>query len=88
MKKIRLGEYPEIEAEITRKHRKKVVTQPTILPMGDYTERLLGTVGITEDLYKAAKESLGLAPTCNCKARKEWLNRAGAWMRNKITSRS
>lgn len=50
------------------------------LPLGDYTESMLASVGITKDRYAAAKESLGLAPTCGCAKRQEWLNRAGAWL--------
>lgn len=47
--------------------------------LGDYTERLLSSIGVTQDRYKAAKELFGLAPTCNCDKRKAWLNRVGEW---------
>lgn len=57
---------------------------PGKLPLGDYTERLLRSVGITEDRYKDAKEELGMAPTCNCHERKLWLNRAGDWLARKV----
>jgi hypothetical protein len=50
------------------------------LPLGDYTEQLLASVGITKDRYAAAKEALGLPPTCGCASRQAWLNRAGAWL--------
>jgi hypothetical protein len=50
------------------------------LPLGDYTERLLSSVGVTPDRYTAAKAALGMAPTCNCAKRKAWLNRAGEWL--------
>ena len=48
--------------------------------LGDWTEALLKRAGVTQDRYKAAKEALGMAPTCNCAARKEWLNKVGAWL--------
>lgn len=47
--------------------------------LGDYTESLLKSIGVTQDRYKAAKELFGLAPTCNCDKRKAWLNRVGEW---------
>jgi hypothetical protein len=50
------------------------------LPLGDYTERMLSSVGVTPERYAAAKAALGMAPTCNCHKRKEWLNRAGEWL--------
>lgn len=49
--------------------------------LGDYTERLLKSVGVTEDRYKAAKELFGLAPTCGCEARKLYLNKISDWWR-------
>lgn len=47
--------------------------------LGDWTEHLLKKAGITEDRYKAAKEALGMAPTCNCAKRKAWLNKVSEW---------
>lgn len=49
--------------------------------LGDYTEALLKTLGITQDRYKAAKELFGLPPTCNCDDRIAWLNRVSDWWR-------
>lgn len=49
--------------------------------LGDWTERQLARIGVTKDRYLAAKELFGLAPTCNCQQRKEWLNRVSAWWR-------
>jgi hypothetical protein len=49
--------------------------------LGDWTERLLKSVGLTEERYKHAKEIFGLAPTCGCAARKEWLNKVSDWWR-------
>lgn len=47
--------------------------------LGDHTERLLKSLGVTPDRYRAAKELFGLAPTCGCEERKAWLNRVGQW---------
>ncbi len=58
--------------------------------LGDHTERLLASVGITPERYKEAKRLFGLAPKCGCSGRKqklnaadarmrEWLNRVSAW---------
>jgi len=49
--------------------------------LGDYTESLLQSVGITKERYQAAKQLFGLAPTCNCDERKAWLNRVSDWWR-------
>ena len=43
--------------------------------LGDEVERALQTLGITEERYRSFKEQLGLMPTCNCKDRKEFLNK-------------
>src|SRR5262245_2610944 len=51
--------------------------------LGDRTERLLQSIGITEDGYKAAKEKFGLPPTCRCKAVKAWLNDVSDWWRSR-----
>lgn len=45
--------------------------------LGDYTEKVLKSIGITEDKYKEAKKLFGMAPTCGCRKRKEWLNKVG-----------
>lgn len=58
--------------------------QPAATPkagLGDYTESLLHSVGITKERYQAAKQLFGLAPTCHCDERKEWLNSVSAWWR-------
>ena len=49
--------------------KKKAALQPREL--GDYTESLLESVGITKERYVSAKKYLGLAPTCNCASRRE-----------------
>lgn len=54
------------------------------LPIGDYTEALLRSVGVTEERFAAAKKALGMAPTCNCAKRKAWLNRAGEWLASQV----
>ena len=47
--------------------------------LGDATEQVLKSLGITEDRWKEAKERFGLAPSCNCRKRKEWLNKVGKY---------
>lgn len=49
--------------------------------LGDWTERQLKKLGVAQDRYKAAKEYAGLAPTCSCEARKQWLNKVSEWWR-------
>ena len=49
--------------------------------LGDYTESLLQSVGITKERYVAAKQLFGLAPTCGCDSRREWLNKVSDWWR-------
>ena len=48
--------------------------------LGDSLERALKTLGITQDRYVEVKEMFGLPPTCNCNARREWLNKVGRWI--------
>ena len=45
--------------------------------LGNYTEQLLTSIGITKELFIEAKQLFGLAPTCGCAKRREWLNRVG-----------
>lgn len=47
--------------------------------LGDCTEQLLASIGVTKERYVAAKELFGLAPTCGCEDRKAWLNRVSEW---------
>lgn len=42
---------------------------------GDALEELLTSYGITQEWYKGFKKQYGLPPTCDCDARKEWLNK-------------
>ncbi len=59
--------------------------EPQNLPpregLGDQTERLLESMGITQDRYVAAKELFGFAPLCDCPKRKAWLNTVSDWWR-------
>lgn len=43
--------------------------------LGDRIQKLLATVGITEQRYKEAKRLLNFAPTCGCPARIYFLNK-------------
>lgn len=49
--------------------------------LGDLTERWLTKIGVTKERYIEAKQMFGLAPTCNCEKRKEWLNSVIDWWR-------
>lgn len=59
----------------------------TDLGLGDYTESLLRSIGVTKERYIAAKELFGFAPTCHCEARKEWLNHVSDWWNRTIAGR-
>ena len=61
-------------------------TTARTLGLGDWTEQLLSSVGVTKERYIEAKERFGLAPTCGCADRQEWLNRVGRWVTSKFTS--
>lgn len=54
--------------------------------LGDYTESVLNSLGISKERYKAAKELFGLAPNCGCDERKEWLNKVSDWWRGEATN--
>jgi hypothetical protein len=54
----------------------------TLKGLGDYTERLLQSIGITEERYKDIKQRFGLASSCNCEARKLWLNNVTNYLRS------
>ena len=45
--------------------------------LGDEVEKALTVLGITKQRYRAAKEALGLPPTCDCAKRQKWLNQMG-----------
>jgi hypothetical protein len=51
--------------------------------LGDRVSAALAAIGVTEDNYKQVKAVFGLAPTCNCAGRREWLNRVGRWLQGK-----
>lgn len=48
--------------------------------LGDYTEKLLSSIGVTKERFVELKEKFGLAPTCGCDARKQWLNEVGRYV--------
>jgi hypothetical protein len=48
--------------------------------LGDRLEGWLIKHGITKEWYIEIKVKFGLPPTCNCCARREWLNRVGRWL--------
>jgi hypothetical protein len=45
--------------------------------LGDRIESALQGVGVTKDLWIAFKAAMGLPATCNCDARKQYLNSLG-----------
>lgn len=45
--------------------------------LGDLAKLFFESVGVTKDRYRAAKEALGLDPTCRCDDRRKWLNAMG-----------
>ena len=73
-----------VELRIRRTCHAWIATAPPQLQpnrgLGDYTERLLASIGVTKDRYVAAKKLFGLAPTCGCAERQAWLNRVGKWL--------
>lgn len=71
---------------------------PTVVGAGDVLESFFESLGITKDRYKNAKRALYLDPSCNCAARKEFINKMGeelglgrvlrkyiAWRKNKTS---
>ncbi len=70
---------------LTKSDRQKSTGAPATRPrrtgLGDWTERMLSKAGVTQERYAAAKEMFGMAPTCNCAKRKEWLNKVSDWWR-------
>jgi hypothetical protein len=55
--------------------------------LGDWIECHLTALGITKEKWVEIKSSVGLAPTCECDARKEWLNQVGTKFGNAIKQR-
>jgi hypothetical protein len=53
--------------------------QPAQPGLGDYTEQLLSSIGITKGRYKQVKKKFGLAPECRCDKVQKWLNRVSDW---------
>ena len=45
--------------------------------LGDWVETRLTSIGVTKEKWVEVKSSVGLAPTCDCEERKEWLNQIG-----------
>ena len=49
--------------------------------LGDRVADILERYGVTEESYKRFKAEHGMDPECNCKERREWLNRLDRWAR-------
>ena len=56
----------------------------TTMGLGDFTESLLSSIGVTKDRYLEVKQLFNLAPSCNCEKRKEWLNQVSNWWRELV----
>lgn len=54
---------------------------PSPEPLGDFTERVLRSFGITQERYCEAKRRFGLCPECWCEERKAWLNKVSDWIK-------
>ena len=50
---------------------------PTGPGRGDRVETALTAIGVTKERWSSFKSAFGLGPTCNCEARKDWLNQVG-----------
>lgn len=61
-----------------------MVRQCDLMAFGDDLENWLASLGITKERWGAAKQALGLPPTCSCEARKQWLNRASSILHAKV----
>jgi len=61
-----------------------MVRQCDRIALGDDLENWLTAFGVTKERWVAAKQALGLPPTCNCEARKKWLNEASAILHAKV----
>ncbi len=58
---------------------KRLQRQPEGL--GDWVERQLKKIGVTEDRWGEAKAMVGLDPSCGCATRRAWLNKVSDWWR-------
>ena len=54
------------------------ISQAPVVRLGDRIESALESFGVTKERYAAAKQAIGLPATCNCAARRDWLNRLDA----------
>ena len=63
------------ESETLRENEKN--GEPSEPGLGDLAKAFFKSVGVTEERYRAAKEALGLDPTCRCDDRRKWLNAMG-----------
>ena len=50
--------------------------------LGDLTEALLQSLGVTQNRYCEAKRLFGLTPECWCQERIAWLNKVSDWWRS------
>jgi len=77
---VAYAQYPRFVVLVSQQLQCKVIPiqngpQEETNGLGDRIEKILKSVGITEEQYKHLKELAGYDPTCGCPARKEFLNR-------------
>ena len=65
--------------DYVREHRQRILDELDSHGLGDWTEKQLKKIGITQEWYKEVKVKFGLAPTCGCDKRKKWLNSVSSW---------
>jgi hypothetical protein len=71
MRRIKPKRY--IAEELREKiEQRQATAEPTRL--GDKIGSVLESVGVTPERWREAKAAIGLPATCNCDARKAWLN--------------
>lgn len=74
----RLTFTPIVTPELQPARPRSLWTEPASQSgLGDLAQQFFASLGVTEESYRAKKKELGFDPNCNCKERKEWLNRMG-----------
>lgn len=49
--------------------------------VGSRTKTALESLGVTKERWVSLKERFGLAPSCSCPQREEWLNKVHAFLK-------
>jgi len=64
------------------------IRKPPQTLLGDQIEKTLASWGITPEKYVEIKRRFGLPASCNCAARKAYLNRVHAWWKEQGNARN